>query len=42
MANPIDGYLVDDLIVYRGLQKGGYVGLVPAADFFRLRGLWKL
>ena len=26
MAKPIDGYLVDDLIVYRGLQKGGYVG----------------
>ncbi len=26
MSKPIDGYLVDDLIVYRGLQKGGYVG----------------
>ncbi len=26
MARPIDGYFVDDLIVYRGLQKGGYVG----------------
>ncbi len=26
MSKPIDGYLVDDLVVYRGLQKGGYVG----------------
>ena len=26
MGKHIDGYLVDDLIVYRGLQKGGYVG----------------
>ncbi len=26
MGKPIDGYLVDDLIVYRGIQKGGYVG----------------
>ena len=26
MAKLIDGYLMDDMIVYRGLQKGGYVG----------------
>ncbi len=26
MGKLIDGYLMDDLIVYRGLQKGGYVG----------------
>ncbi|MDC3255106.1 hypothetical protein OAV21_01755 [bacterium] len=26
MARLIDGYLMDDMIVYRGLQKGGYVG----------------
>ena len=26
MARLIDGYLMEDLIVYRGLQKGGYVG----------------
>ena len=26
MGKCIDGHLVDDLIVYRGLQKGGYVG----------------
>ncbi len=26
MAKLIDGYLMDDMVVYRGLQKGGYVG----------------
>ena len=26
MSKLIDGYLVDDLIVYRGLQKGGHIG----------------
>ena len=26
MGKLIDGYLVDDLIVYGGIQKGGYVG----------------
>ena len=26
MSKLIDGYLMDDMIVYRGLQKGGYVG----------------